>query len=284
MSRPTWPRLRRVGRKNSGIYIYRLPAGTLRESDGEAGADSTVSILLAHVIMAVPSSKQESGEDSAGVQDLVDSTEQASPDHRNRSLQQSTVDFPTVSVLSERTQSQSEPLSPGRNRKRTSDEAYRRSQPPSWVAGGFSTTPLKSPPRNLPFGNQKPLSQKPGNPFAVREASSNLRTAMMADSSQLDPSTLVPPPERETAPAQPVSFVDEVAAFQASLDGQFETYSRELGQRDRSTDLDKLDWDELEQRYTTELRPLIDAEETLHTDISQRMQVSRTSGKAETQY
>ena len=193
-------------------------------------------------------------------------------DRMQLEIQPETEVLPSVSVLHGRKPSQSEPLSPGRSKKRTSDEIYQRSQLPIYTLP--STTPLRSPPRYMTDSWASVGAEPRSNPFHARDGSSNLRNVTMADNSS--PSSTAPtqlPSKTQNAPPAPVTFNGEVKSYQTKLDQEFEEFKTDLEQRDRSKDLEQLDWDDLERRYTDEISPLISEENEVRARMSQRMQV-----------
>ncbi|KPI45314.1 uncharacterized protein AB675_2537 [Cyphellophora attinorum] len=216
-------------------------------------------------------------EESDDLEDLISDTEanhndyDLSPEKHTTDLN----DFPSVSVLSDRTKAQSEPLSPGRNRKRSSDEAYRRSQPPSFSIP--STTPRHPPPTVSFLSQISSEGRKPSqNLFGTREGSSKLQSVMTPDS---PPQSLVPTldssaesePEAVEMETRTPTFAEAIASVQTTLDADFDAYAKDLEERDSTGDLEDLDWNQLEERYMNELRPLTQAEESVHAEIGDRM-------------
>jgi hypothetical protein len=218
-------------------------------------------------------------EDSDNLEDLISDTE-ANHDDYDLSPEKHTTDLtdrPSVSVLSDRTKAQTEPLSPGRTRKRTSDEAYRRSQPPSFSIP--STTPRHPPPTVSFLSQTSSEGRKPTqNLFGTREGSSKLQSVMTPDSPR---QTLVPTldssaesePEAVENETRSPTFAEAIASVQTALDADFDAYAKGLEETDTSKDLESLDWTQLEERFVDELRPLSEAEEVVHAEIGDRMRV-----------
>ena len=172
--------------------------------------------------------------------------------------------------------------SPGRIRKRSNEEIYKKSQLPV-----FSTTPQKTPPKAVAFqyrAASEPQTSKSlfGQSFE-KTGFSKLRNVMTASSPP--PSTGLTIIDEGTSQVSMhdvgsahKSFIDEIEAFEKELKDEFDTFERSLDSRDPSADLGKLDWDELEERFAREIDPIIKEEDKVRAELGARLQVSTSPG------
>ncbi|ETN37100.1 uncharacterized protein HMPREF1541_08090 [Cyphellophora europaea CBS 101466] len=166
--------------------------------------------------------------------------------------------------------------SPGRIRKRSNEEIYKKSQLPV-----FSTTPQKTPPKAVAFqyrAASEPQTSKSlfGQSFE-KTGFSKLRNVMTASSPP--PSTGLTIIDEGTSQVSMhdvgsahKSFIDEIEAFEKELKDEFDTFERSLDSRDPSADLGKLDWDELEERFAREIDPIIKEEDKVRAELGARLQ------------
>jgi hypothetical protein len=166
-------------------------------------------------------------------------------------------------------------ISPSKAARQSSDEPQIKSQLPV-----LSTTPLRTPPKTISFpyrAASEPGTAKPpfgqtfeGNGF------SNLRNVMSADSppsaTQL---TAIETNRQGTEEQEDQTFAQQVQAYQDELNKEFEAFERALEGREKSAELDELDWDELEQRYVQEINSLLSQEDMIRRDLGERLQVSK---------
>ena len=199
--------------------------------------------------------------DDEGLPTHADSTSGSLGDDPNTSSS-----FPS-SGLVDATQPIQEPPSPGTARKRANEEIDEESQRPL-----PSTTPLKPPPS---FSSEDRGFTEPQKSAAWKVS---FRDAQVSEttrpSSQMAKATAEPPTEATSELVAENTFVENVAAYQKHLEDDFKDYENELKGRERSHELQELDWQDLEDRYQNEISMQIADEEAIMKEFQQRFAVS----------
>jgi hypothetical protein len=165
-------------------------------------------------------------------------------------------------------------MSPSKAIRQNDNETQIKSQLPI-----LSTTPLRTPPKTVSFpyrAASEPGSIKPlfGQPFE-RNGFSNLRNVMSADSPPSAKQLTAIEHDEHTEIKEGQTFAQEVQAYQDELNEEFRAFESALDSRDKSAELDDLDWDELEQRYVQDINPLVSQEDMIRRDLGERLQVSK---------
>jgi hypothetical protein len=170
-----------------------------------------------------------------------------------------------------------QPPSPSIARKRGLDEVFQKSQVPV-----LSTTPSKTPPKTIAFPYRSVGdTPRPGDPFSQaldRPALSSLRNVMSAESPSPSTGTTAVEHEPQHTPVDAIAqkqstFVEDIHNFEKCLDADFKEFEQQLESRDKSAELDTLDWSALEQRFISDLDPLVAEEDMIRQQLSQRLQV-----------
>ena len=234
------------------------------------------------------------------IMDFGESDDEGLPTHADSTTHSLEADlntsssFPSSGLIDQSLPIQ-EPPSPGTARKRGTEEVYVRSQAPL-----LSTTPLKPPP-GFSFDDrvstephrppQRPLprtaSEPPGFTFEDRVSTEPQRSSAWRvsykDSRPTEPtqssSTMTdpiaePPVQPDKELTMPKTFVENVALYQKDLEDEFKEYEKELKSRERSQELEELDWQDLEDRYHKEISLKIADEEAIMREFQERFAVS----------
>jgi len=159
--------------------------------------------------------------------------------------------------------------SPRSARKRTNEEIYVADQQ------------LKSSPvtgrSQLPFRVSHQDDRVPPNPQTSefdRSGFTSFQNAQSAPSSSTAPvkANIVASTAMATT-SEKNTFLQEMQSYEQQLELEYQEYEQALPNRDRGVDLEELDWDDLEHRYSSEIRPRIDAEREIMNELGARFQV-----------
>ncbi|KAK5056192.1 hypothetical protein LTR84_012745 [Exophiala bonariae] len=146
-------------------------------------------------------------------------------------------------------------------RKRTNDEIY-----------GPVQTPVKSPKTarfdksNISGGMSEPASQ----PSDGKLVSGQVVQTSLVEEERKPAQKAVPVSSLSDKPSH--SFVQDIKDYQQELELEFQTFERSLEERDPSTDLEDLDWNDLEERYKNEIQPHMDSEQEIMIEFGSRFQ------------
>jgi len=161
-------------------------------------------------------------------------------------------------------------------RKRTNEEIYEPVDQPksSPTATRFQKSVATSMPSDLeaqqitatPFERHGfAVLDPPGQSLLRRRGELIPENDRLSKSSQSNPST-----SNDT-------FAKEIQDYQQQLDREFQEFEQSLNERDTSVNLDTLDWNELEDRYSKEVRPNLDAENEILKELGARFEVRPTT-------
>jgi hypothetical protein len=154
---------------------------------------------------------------------------------------------------------------PSITRKRTNDEMY------------MAETPKASPTATLfqqqlgpgsPRLEAIPTTQQSNTTLLVSENIGTTNQVQSCHSQKVEShGTLID----AEAPAK--LFTEDIKAYQIHLEQEFQDFEQSLDERDRTVELEDLEWADLEQRYKTEIQPFADAEQDIMHEFGNRFQV-----------
>ncbi|KIW17024.1 hypothetical protein PV08_04215 [Exophiala spinifera] len=166
---------------------------------------------------------------------------------------------------------------PSITKKRTNDEVYEPVQSPI-----RSPTALKASARHNKA--ESTVSFEDGN--GVRKPNRHGIADDLRDSEGLGSKTqTIPGPEAErghgesqASPnhASEQGLARRIERYQQELQVEFDQFQQSLAERDRTAELELLDWEELESRYQSEIQPKMAAEQEIMDEFQARFQASET--------
>jgi hypothetical protein len=174
------------------------------------------------------------------------------------------------SVLTDRTVSKETSKFSASIKTQNPDDVHERAR----TTRAESTTPLKSPPKSS-FPSTIPT--EPTTEPQVSSTRVSFKDIQMIkpepECASMAVSTSDPNPFDRGHQPRDISFTEKVAAYQKSLDDQYNEFETNLKDRDRSQELAALDWEDLEDRYQREIAPKLADEEKIMEDFELRFNV-----------
>ncbi|OCT49159.1 hypothetical protein CLCR_05184 [Cladophialophora carrionii] len=162
---------------------------------------------------------------------------------------------------------ESSPLPPRTRRPRQGSAGRKRTNEEAWQPG---ETPATSP-KTARFKRSLTLLVMPES--EVQRAKEHpIPTTGEGAQTQLS----VIPDGEESAPLPPrSSFVKQIHDYQQQLELEYQQFEQSLNERDTTADLDAMNWEDLETRYSDEMTPCIIREKEMMDEINARFAVMR---------
>ncbi|KIW65528.1 hypothetical protein PV04_07782 [Phialophora macrospora] len=156
----------------------------------------------------------------------------------------------------------SSPLPPRTNRPRQGSAGRKRTNEEAWQP---SETPTASPTTTrfrrsltllvMPESDVQGAQEHPTQAIGERPQKEQAATANAENPTSLPPDN---------------SFVTQIHNYQQQLELEYQQFERSLNERDPAADLDAMNWEDLETRYTDEITPFIAREKEIMDEINAR--------------
>lgn len=160
-------------------------------------------------------------------------------------------------------------------RKRTNDEVYEPVQSPirSPTATKASTRHNKVESMiKLEYRNDEPDQDRlnnTGNLHRDEEPGSKAKAVSVQDADYSQGGA-----QETTCHALEEGLVRRIERYQQELQVEFDQFQQSLSERDKTAELEFLDWEELESRYQNEIQPTMAAEQDIMDEFQARFQAS----------